>query len=248
MPVILHVYDFEGIGMMNEVFRKRDTGVYHCGVEVFRVEWAFFCCPDPSAGTGSGVVCCLPGNCPGFVYRESAHMGCIRMSEQAFCTKIKLMCMEWQANQYDLLKRNCIHFAVALCQVLGVGKLPGWLTHSTEAGEQIHAIQEGCTCCKRTAVARAAFSDEWSEWRETQEEFECIQQTPSTRRELIELDHMLADWPVPPESGPGPAPGALMAGPSLKYHVARGVDLESSDFSKQPGEKECTPPRASCRS
>jgi hypothetical protein len=41
---------------------------------------------------------------------------------------------EWAGSSYDLLHKNCCHFADALCVALGVGGTPPWLNRAAHAG------------------------------------------------------------------------------------------------------------------
>jgi hypothetical protein len=44
------------------------------------------------------------------------------------------MSREWAGSSYDLLHKNCCHFADALCTALGVGGTPPWLNRAAHAG------------------------------------------------------------------------------------------------------------------
>jgi len=104
---------------------------------------------DAEGESGSGVFCCLPGNCQGLRYRESILMGNSTVTGEGFLRLIKDFQFAWQAHSYDLLTRNCVHFADRLCQGLGVPGLPEWVRSSSAFGESMNArcTPEGRAIC-----------------------------------------------------------------------------------------------------
>merc|ERR1712205_191880 len=51
-------------------------------------------------------------------------MGDTKASPQEVCSRLAELEQEWLGNSYDLLERNCVHFAEALCCDLGVDRVP----------------------------------------------------------------------------------------------------------------------------
>jgi len=47
------------------------------------------------------------------------------------------MAKRWRGRQYDLINKNCTHFADELCQLLGVGELPSWVTNLAGAASRV---------------------------------------------------------------------------------------------------------------
>merc|ERR1712014_24929 len=50
---------------------------------------------------------------------------------------IAVMIEEYPGNDYDLLRRNCCHFADDFCQRLGVGRIPAWVYRLARIGARI---------------------------------------------------------------------------------------------------------------
>jgi hypothetical protein len=49
----------------------------------------------------------------------------------------------WPGKDYDILRRNCCHFADALCLRLCVGRIPPWVQRLARIGEQAENIVVG---------------------------------------------------------------------------------------------------------
>merc|ERR1712060_603032 len=50
---------------------------------------------------------------------------------------------DWPGSDYDLLRHNCCHFSDALCQALGVGPIPGWVTSLAGVGAMLRSGIKG---------------------------------------------------------------------------------------------------------
>ena len=61
-------------------------------------------------------------------------MGVTALDEVAVAELLAGMSREWTGSSYDLLHKNCCHFADALCVALGVGGAPPWLNRAANAG------------------------------------------------------------------------------------------------------------------
>ncbi len=88
--------------------------------QIFGSEWSYGYCEK-----GSGVYSSCPALHPMFSYRESAEMGTTLLDEQQVNRILAKLSKVWDGRSYDMLSRNCNHFCDALCQCLGVGKIPG---------------------------------------------------------------------------------------------------------------------------
>jgi len=139
-PVTLHVYDVTSsldVVAINRVLRSIGSGAFHCGVEVYGKEWSF----RRSTNGNTGMFWVYPRCCPGASYCEPVSMGNTSMSIDEVATLLASMSNEWSGNSYSLLKRNCCHFCDELCQQLGVGPIPSWVTHLAKTGAAI--LDEG---------------------------------------------------------------------------------------------------------
>ncbi len=82
-------------------------------------EWSFGYCEN-----GTGVFCCPPAMNPMYTHRESIVLGHIFLSRRHIGQILLELSQEWNGSSYDPLSRNCNHFCDALCERLGVQKLP----------------------------------------------------------------------------------------------------------------------------
>mmetsp|Transcript_143179 Transcript_143179/g.373099 ORF Transcript_143179/g.373099 Transcript_143179/m.373099 type:complete len:246 (+) Transcript_143179:110-847(+) len=139
-PVRLHIYDVGTSGevkMINRVLRPLGAGAFHCGVEVFGLEWSY---GDYEQGTG--VFNCRPQCCEGHTYSESVNMGKTSMLEAEFKARMKMMEVRWLGKDYDLLKKNCCHFSDEVLTLLNVACIPAWVTKLANAGAAVAAAGE----------------------------------------------------------------------------------------------------------
>lgn len=98
-----------------------------------------------------------PRECPPHRYRESVGMGLTQMTKAEVEVLLDKLAAEWPTSDYDLLKRNCGHFADALCRGLGVGAVPVWVTNLAGVGA---ALQDGVTVAAQGAAAAASHAQD----------------------------------------------------------------------------------------
>mmetsp|Transcript_72534 Transcript_72534/g.224228 ORF Transcript_72534/g.224228 Transcript_72534/m.224228 type:complete len:273 (-) Transcript_72534:88-906(-) len=147
--VILNIYDVTSapaIKKINDHIGKLGTGAFHGAVQVYSEEWSYGFCDQ-----GSGVFNCPPRGCDMHHYRESLEIGETTMSQEDVMKLVEQLETEWPGSEYDLLKHNCCVFSSEMCQRLGVGPVPGWVTNLAAAGA---TVQDGAI--KVATVAQSA--------------------------------------------------------------------------------------------
>lgn len=160
VPVALHIYNIGSsrqIQVVNKLLREMNTGVFHCGVEVFGMEWSYssFDCQPGQSLPDSGIFSCKPRQCPTHSYAETIPMGGVAISEDDIDTLINILRREWPVFAYHSLTKNCCHFCNELCQRLGLGKIPNWVMNLAGAGASILAAGDSA-CCRQLAGEGAA--------------------------------------------------------------------------------------------
>jgi len=128
-PVFLHVYDVSkhtGVQWLNAVFAHRSSplkfgGIFHVGVEVHGKEWFF-----GQSKEGTGVTWMPPRSERDHHFRESVALPHTQLTPEAVSAVIRTMMGEYTGKSYELLRRNCCHFADDFCHRLGVGQIPAW--------------------------------------------------------------------------------------------------------------------------
>lgn len=151
--VILRVYDVTGalqgyqqtaVYTINQLARNWLGGAYHVGVEIFGIEYAFGMI---------GVYGHLPRQeVMSHHFRESVVMPCYKdhkdIIKHSIChlsqeeiKKIIYVDMKnkWVGTSYDLIHRNCCHFADDLCETLGLGKIPNWINRVARTAASVDA-------------------------------------------------------------------------------------------------------------
>lgn len=132
--------------MLNAVLQPLGVGVFHCGIEVFGLEWSYGSSPHSSSGTG--VFCCVPKRCEAHGFHSSTPLGCTPLLGEEFEDLIAFMREEWIAKEYDTLRQNCCHFADVLSRRLLVGRPPSWVMALPASGAAL-ALEGDRMCCKQ---------------------------------------------------------------------------------------------------
>jgi len=145
LPVFLHVYDVSHealIQRLNSVLAHRRApikfgGVFHAGVEVADKEWCF---GATASQTATGVMCVDPRADPSHHFRQTVSLKKTQLTQDEIDIIIKQLQQEYPGRDYDLLRRNCCHFADDFCQRLGVGRIPGWVYRLARLGARIDNV------------------------------------------------------------------------------------------------------------
>ena len=149
LEVSLMVYDLKGecnsmafpnkwaqridaiVGLVNGCATPCGLGVFHSGVAVAGREYAFGYCPD-----GSGVYTTAPGENPMYVFRAAVPLGSVALAPRELDARLRALRARWAGDGYDLLQRNCNHFAEDMARELGCEQLPpGYVNRLARAGD-----------------------------------------------------------------------------------------------------------------
>ncbi|KAH0886174.1 hypothetical protein HID58_062270 [Brassica napus] len=120
LPVYLNVYD---LTPMNAYGYWLGLGVFHSGVEVHGVEYAFGAHEAPS----TGIFEVEPKKCPGFTFRKSILVGKTDMAAKEVRVFMEKLAEEYRGNKYNLISRNCNHFCNEVCVKLTQKPIPRWV-------------------------------------------------------------------------------------------------------------------------
>mmetsp|Transcript_25542 Transcript_25542/g.59470 ORF Transcript_25542/g.59470 Transcript_25542/m.59470 type:complete len:441 (-) Transcript_25542:220-1542(-) len=147
LPVRLHIYDVsqeESIQRINKWLAHTSSpvkigGVFHAGVEVNGLEWSYgFSFSESSPG----ISCVEPKEHPQHHYRQTVNLRQTKLTAEQIAAVLSDLIEEYPGYDYDLLRRNCCHFADDFCRRLGVGGIPGWVHRLARIGAQVDtAIQ-----------------------------------------------------------------------------------------------------------
>lgn len=139
LRVRVHIYDVsleKRIRKINRVFANKRSplkfgGVFHAGVEVNGLEW---CYGFEDSDTRSGICCMEPMTHPQHHYRQTVELGRARLQPEDVADILADLVEEYPGDDYDLLRRNCCHFASDFTKRLGVGSIPGWINRAAKVG------------------------------------------------------------------------------------------------------------------
>eukprot|EP00929_Paragymnodinium_shiwhaense_P086649 TRINITY_DN47122_c0_g1_i1.p1 TRINITY_DN47122_c0_g1~~TRINITY_DN47122_c0_g1_i1.p1 ORF type:complete len:490 (-),score=104.84 TRINITY_DN47122_c0_g1_i1:210-1679(-) len=176
--VALSVYQLPGSSSLNTLTEAAGFGgAYHVGVEVYWLEWAY-----GYSHVGTGVVPCHIGTSSLGHFKERVPLGRTQLSPEEVLRLLAELRRTWRGADYDLLQRNCAHFAVELVLQLGVTEAPRWVYKLSQVGDQIvralgvkgaRAAADAATPAVREPPPMAALSEEDLEELVEQEDWEA---------------------------------------------------------------------------
>jgi len=152
--VRLNVYDL-GLGVccpstgLNFLLRPAGYGVFHCGVEVYGLEWSYSYVLDAEDAAETGVFFCSPGHCERHTFSESVLLGTTQRSEMQVLKAVRTMQEAWLSIDYDGLRHNCQHFCEELCSRIGVDGIPSWVTNMANSSAFcVDNANRRASCCR----------------------------------------------------------------------------------------------------
>lgn len=145
LPVYIHVYDVSQESVIRKLNRftankfspLKFGGVFHAGVEVAHMEWSY---GASVVETMPGIVCHEIKTHPQHRYRQTVFMGFTSLTAEEVADLISELVELYPGWDYDLLRRNCCHFADDMCQRMGVGRIPGWIYRFARVGAGLDAM------------------------------------------------------------------------------------------------------------
>ncbi|KAK4277221.1 hypothetical protein QN277_015246 [Acacia crassicarpa] len=126
-PVYLNVYDLTPINGYAYWF---GLGVYHSGVQVHGVEYAF----GAHDRSTSGIFELEPRRCPGFTFRKSICIGSTDLSVREVRAYMESIADNYAGNSYHLITKNCNHFCNDVCLKLTNKSIPRWVNRLARLG------------------------------------------------------------------------------------------------------------------
>ncbi|XP_031105873.1 deSI-like protein At4g17486 [Ipomoea triloba] len=127
VPVYLNVYDLTSI---NGYAYWVGLGVYHSGVQVHGVEYAFGAHEYPTTGIFEGE----PKQCEGFTFRKSILIGWSEMAAGEVRRVMEELSQKYRGNAYNLITKNCNHFCNDACIRLTGNPIPRWVNRLARIG------------------------------------------------------------------------------------------------------------------
>jgi hypothetical protein len=152
--VRLNIYDVsqsESVQKLNSIFAHQNAplkllGVFHAGVEVDGLEWSFGYIVKQT-----GVVCSKPREHRQHHYRQTLELRPTQLDPDKIAQIISELIEEYPGEGYDLLRRNCCHFADDFCQRLGIGNIPGWVYRLARIAANVDTVLKKAQAIRQTA-------------------------------------------------------------------------------------------------
>ncbi|KAG9142114.1 hypothetical protein Leryth_026101 [Lithospermum erythrorhizon] len=133
VPVYLNVYDITPI---NGYAYWLGLGVYHSGVQVHNVEYAFGAHEDPT----TGIFELEPKQCGKFIFRKSILIGWTEMDAEEVKGVMEKLGESYRGDVYNLITKNCNHFCNDACIKLTGNPIPRWVNRLARIGFLCHCI------------------------------------------------------------------------------------------------------------
>eukprot|EP01026_Neomeris_dumetosa_P025808 TRINITY_DN2118_c0_g1_i6.p2 TRINITY_DN2118_c0_g1~~TRINITY_DN2118_c0_g1_i6.p2 ORF type:complete len:198 (-),score=22.20 TRINITY_DN2118_c0_g1_i6:852-1445(-) len=132
--VRLNVYD---LSEQNGFLYWCGLGVYHSGVEVYGMEFAY----GGHDYNTSGIFATKPREAPGDVqFRTSILLGYTDLPREGVQQLVRRMGKYYKGNKYHLLQRNCNHFSSDLCHQLARKRPPFWVNRLAGLAVMLHCL------------------------------------------------------------------------------------------------------------
>ncbi|KAE9600076.1 hypothetical protein Lal_00045350 [Lupinus albus] len=132
-PVYLNVYD---LTPMNGYVHWAGLGIYHSGVQVHGVEYAFGAHDYPT----SGVFEVKPRQCPGFKFRKSILIGTTSLDAVQVREFMECEAESYNGDTYHLIVKNCNHFCKDICYKLTGKSIPTWVNRLAKLGSIFNCV------------------------------------------------------------------------------------------------------------
>ncbi|KAI7748819.1 hypothetical protein M8C21_022673 [Ambrosia artemisiifolia] len=150
IPVYLNVYDLTSI---NEYAYWLGLGIYHSGVQVHRVEYAFGYHEQATTGIFEGE----PKKCEGFTFRKQILIGWTDMNPKEVKGVMNELAHKYKGTSYDLFTRNCNHFCNDVCIRLTGKSIPSWINRLARIGLMCFCIVPGSVNSTKVGIE----DDKW---------------------------------------------------------------------------------------
>lgn len=175
-PVYLNVYD---LTPMNGYVYWAGLGIFHSGVEVHGVEYAFGAHDYPT----SGVFEVEPRQCPGFKFRKSIFIGTTCLDPIQVREFMEQQSSSYNGDAYHLIVKNCNHFCKDVCYKLTGKQIPKWVNRLAKIGSICNCILP--EALKISAVQHDPNCESYdSENRRLRSAFSCLSSISMRQKQL----------------------------------------------------------------
>ncbi|XP_037083946.1 deubiquitinase DESI2-like [Pollicipes pollicipes] len=137
-PVILNVYDMY---WMNDYTTSIGLGVFHSGIEIYGVEYAYGGHPFPF----SGVFTIQPRDAEDlgeqFKFKQSIHLGQTDFTREDLDRIVEELGKDFRGDRYHLINKNCNHFTSNIAQLLIGKEIPSWVNRLASVSAMVPFLE-----------------------------------------------------------------------------------------------------------
>nr|XP_043607800.1 deSI-like protein At4g17486 isoform X1 [Erigeron canadensis] len=145
VPVFLNVYDLTSI---NGYAYWLGLGVYHSGVQVHGMEYAFGSHERETTGIFEGE----PKQCEGFAFRKQILVGWTEKNKKEVRKVMQDLAGNYKGISYNLITKNCNHFCNDACIRLTGNTIPRWVNRLARLGSLCNCIIPGSLSSTRVGI------------------------------------------------------------------------------------------------
>lgn len=138
-PVRLNVYDMY---WLNDYASNIGVGIFHSGIEIFGVEYAYGGHPYQFSGVFENSPQDAEELGDTFKFKESIVVGETEKSSSEIRRLIKALGDDFRGDRYHLISRNCNHFSAVLARHLTGKEIPGWINRLANLSGSIPFLEK----------------------------------------------------------------------------------------------------------
>ncbi|VDK87663.1 unnamed protein product [Onchocerca ochengi] len=158
-PVWLNVYDMY---WLNDYASTLGFGVYHTGIEVYGVEYAYGGHPFSFSGIFENSPKDAEELGENFKFKESILIGETDFTSTDIRHLIQMLGSEYRGDRYHLISKNCNHFTAALAKTLTGNDIPSWINRLATVSNSIPFLER---CLPREWLTPVALQQSLEERR-----------------------------------------------------------------------------------
>ncbi|PIC28211.1 hypothetical protein B9Z55_020204 [Caenorhabditis nigoni] len=137
--VRLNVYDMY---WLNDYASNIGVGIFHSGIEIFGVEYAYGGHPYQFSGVFENSPQDAEELGETFKFKESIVVGETEHSTTDVRRLIKALGEDFRGDRYHLISRNCNHFSAVLARALTGKEIPGWINRLANLSGSIPFLEK----------------------------------------------------------------------------------------------------------